>query len=210
MSQTAHEQAPPIFLCHRPTTHQIPHFWPCKPIPATGGNRFSRGTPRIEVPPLLISPLQLADCVLHTHAKFSTQSNHPCGNVSCGLRISITPPQNFSHAWKTSVPIDRSFRNEVVDSSCMLGSSEYTPATIAGRLSNCCTRGTPLSAHHFRSPFPSTAMAANNSRTNGRPKHHHHPPNKSNPKFTSARHNRQPFQIANHRLPDPYLNSRNP
>lgn len=33
---------------------------------ATGGSRFSRGTPRIEVPPLLISPLQLADCVLHT------------------------------------------------------------------------------------------------------------------------------------------------
>lgn len=35
-------------------------------LPATGGSRFSRGTPRIEAPPLLISPLQLADCVLHT------------------------------------------------------------------------------------------------------------------------------------------------
>ncbi len=39
---------------------------------------------------------------------------------------------------KSSLPIERSFRNWVVSSNCVAGSSEYTPATMAGRLSNCC------------------------------------------------------------------------
>ncbi len=39
---------------------------------------------------------------------------------------------------KSSPPIERSFRNWVVTSNCVAGSSEYTPATMAGRLSNCC------------------------------------------------------------------------